>query len=100
MDYLAPLEGGGPAVKGVIHEWVLEQYQQILGELGMKKPWYWDTFVDALDIYHHMVYVSAYTYRATVWFDFVVPSPAERRWLAAKYPKYWDALDAVWERIT
>ena len=36
-----------------------------------------------------MVYASAYTYRATVWFDFVVPGPEERAWLRDKYPASW-----------
>jgi toluene monooxygenase system protein A len=47
-----------------------------------------------------MVYASAYTYRASVWFDFVVPGPEDRAWLRAKYPRSWDSLDPVWERIT
>ena len=34
-----------------------------------------------------MVYASAYTYRASVWFDFVVPGPDERAWLRDKYPR-------------
>ena len=35
-------------------------------------------FIDALDIYHHMLYASTYTYRATMWFDFALPGPEER----------------------
>jgi len=46
-----------------------------------------------------MIYASAYTYRATLWFDFVIPSPSDRKWLRGKYPKYWDDIEAVWERI-
>ena len=51
--------------KEFMQEWILDQYVKTLAEFGMKKPWYWDTFIDSLDIYHHMVYASAYTYRAT-----------------------------------
>jgi toluene monooxygenase system protein A len=47
-----------------------------------------------------MVYASAYTYRATVWFDCPLPSPDERAWLAKHYPSTWPAIDPVWERIT
>jgi YHS domain-containing protein len=47
-----------------------------------------------------MVYASAYTYRATVWFDFVVPGPAEREWLREKYPNSWREYEPVWDRIT
>jgi toluene monooxygenase system protein A len=46
-----------------------------------------------------MIYASAYTYRATLWFDFAIPSPAERKWLRQKYPKHWDDLEAVWEQV-
>ena len=99
MDYLTPLARRGPSFKEFMHEWVLGQYEQILGDLGMQKPWYWDKFLSALDSYHHMVYASAYTYRATVWFDFVVPSPEERAWLRRKYPRYWPQIDAVWDRV-
>jgi len=30
----------------------------------------------------------------------VIPSPAERKWLRQKYPKYWDEMDAVWEQVS
>jgi len=46
-----------------------------------------------------MVYASAYIYRATIWFDFVMHSPSDRKWLRQEYPKYWDNMDAVRERI-
>jgi toluene monooxygenase system protein A len=32
--------------------------------------------------------------------NFVIPGPAERKWLRQKYPKYWDDMDAVWEQIS
>jgi toluene monooxygenase system protein A len=99
MDYLTPLEQRPCSFKEFMEEWIIDQYLRSLEEFGMKKPWYWDTFLDALDIYHHMVYVSAYTYRATVWFNFVVPGPKERAWLRSKYPKYWNHLEPVWEQV-
>ena len=70
-----------------MQEWVLDQFLRSLDEFGLRTPWYWDTFLEALDNYHHMVYASAYTYRATVWFDFVLPGPEERAWLREKYPR-------------
>jgi toluene monooxygenase system protein A len=99
MDYLTPLEQRKHSFKEFMHEWVLDQYVRSLRELGMSKPWYWDSFVAALDSYHHMVYASAYTYRATLWFDLVAPGPAERAWLRSKYPAHWDDFDAVWRQI-
>jgi toluene monooxygenase system protein A len=100
MDYFTPLANRTQSFKEFMEEWILDQYLSSLREVGLKKPWYWETFLAALDSYHHMVYASAYTYRSTVWFDFVVPGPDERAWLRSKYPSSWPALDAVWEQIT
>jgi toluene monooxygenase system protein A len=47
-----------------------------------------------------MVYASAYSYRASVWFDFVLPGPEERAWLSRKYPDTWHHFDPVWKRLT
>jgi toluene monooxygenase system protein A len=99
MDYLTPLEKRTRSFKEFMHEWVLDQYASMLDDVGLKKPWYWDTFCASLDTYHHMVYASAYTYRATVWFDLVVPGPDERAWLRAKYPASWGMFDSVWQHI-
>lgn len=99
MDYFTPLEKRPYSFKEFMEEWILDQFVQSLDEVGLKKPWYWDTFVESMQTYHHMVYASAYTYRSTVWFDFVVPGPRERAWLKSKYPKYWDEIDPVWENI-
>ena len=79
---------------------MIDQFLRSLDELGLQRPWYWDTFLTSLDHYHHMVYASAYTYRASVWFNFVVPGPARARWLREKYPASWADFDPIWERIT
>jgi toluene monooxygenase system protein A len=100
MDYFTPLEARQQSFKEFMQEWIVQQFQQSLEEHGLEKPWYWNTFLESLDYYHHMVYASAYTYRASVWFNFVVPGPAERAWLRQKYPHSWSELDPVWERIT
>ena len=100
MDYLTPLASRRQSFKEFMQEWVIDQFLRTLDEYGLEKPWYWPTFVEALDYYHHMVYASAYSYRATVWFNMVVPGPEERRWLRRKYPRSWDELDPIWERIT
>jgi toluene monooxygenase system protein A len=99
MDYLTPLAHRRTSFKEFMQEWVLDQFARTVAEAGLALPWYWDTFVASIDWYHHMVYASAYTYRATVWFDLACPGPDERAWLRAKYPASWDALDPVWARI-
>jgi toluene monooxygenase system protein A len=100
MDYLTPREARVQSFKEFMQEWVLEQFEQKLAELGLKKPWYWSQFVAALDYYHHMVYASAYTYRATLWFDLVLPSPEDRGWLREKYPQSWPLFEPIWEQVT
>jgi toluene monooxygenase system protein A len=100
MDYLTPVRRRGASFKEFVEEWVLEQYVSSLGELGLQKPWYWDIFLGSLDHYHHNAYAAAYTYRASVWFDMVLPGPEERAWLARKYPGAWDAYEPIWDRIT
>lgn len=100
MDYLTPLESRPQSFKEFVQEWVVDQYLRTVESLGLSLPWYWSTFLESLDHYHHMVYASAYTYRASVWFDFVLPGPRERAWLQQKYPWSWEQLDPIWERIT
>jgi toluene monooxygenase system protein A len=100
MDYLTPLPSRTLSFKEFVQEWVIDQYLRMLADVGLERPWYWPVFESALSRYHHMVYASAYSYRATVWFDLVVPGPAERAWLRDKYPESWDGIDPVWERIT
>ncbi len=100
MDYLTPVESRKQSFREFTEEWIVEQFLRNLDEIGLSRPWYWDTFLDSLDHYHHMVYASAYTYRASVWFNFVVPGPRERAWLHQKYPEAWSQYDPIWQRIT
>lgn len=100
MDYLTPLERRTASFKEFVEEWILDQFLRLLKEHGLSRPWYWDTFLSSLHRYHHMVYASAYTYRATVWFDMAMPGPRERAWLGEKYPESWPEIDPIWTRVT
>ena len=100
MDYLTPLHARRASFKEFVEEWVVDQFQSSLDELGLKRPRYWQAFLDALPIYHHMLYASAYTYRATTWFDFALPGEPELAWLSEKYPQTWPQLAPVWKNIT
>ncbi len=100
MDYLTPLADRAASFREFMEEWVLDQFLRALDAVGLARPWYWQEFLDAIEVYHHMVYVSAYTYRATVWFDLALPGPDERAWLREKYPRTWPMLDPLWERVT
>lgn len=99
MDYLTPVAQRTRSFKEFMEEWIDEQFIPSLSAFGLKKPWYWDQFLDAMEIYHHMVYASAYTHRATVWFNMPLPSPDDRAWLQDKYPKSWPMLEPVWNQI-
>ena len=100
MDYLTPVQHRTQSFKEFMQEWVLGQFTASLAEVGLERPWYWPHFLRAIDGYHHMVYASAYTYRATTWFDFALPGPVERDWLTSKYPGTFPALAPVWDRIS
>jgi toluene monooxygenase system protein A len=99
MDYLTPLEHRKESFKEFMEEWVLDQYLSSLKKFGLKRPWYWETFLQSLETYHHMAYVSAYSYRATLWFDLPVPGPEERKWLRAKYPKSFPVFEKNWDQV-
>jgi toluene monooxygenase system protein A len=100
MDYLTPLEQRSHSFKEFTEEWIIDQYLRSIAELGLERPWYWNIFLESLETYHHMVYAAAYSYRATVWFNCVVPSPQERSWLAKKYPAYWSQFDGTWQQVS
>jgi toluene monooxygenase system protein A len=100
MDYLTPLRARTQSFKEFVEEWILEQFDRQLDALGLEHPWYWDQFLESMGHYHHMVYASAYTHRATVWFDVPLVSPDERAWLEKKYPQTWSLYDPIWERVT
>lgn len=100
MDYLTPLAHRKQSFREFMQEWVLEQFERTLREYGLSRPWYWDEFTQSLGYYHHQLYASAYTYRATLWFDLSLPSPAERAWLAEKYPESWPEFAPIWERLS
>lgn len=100
MDYLTAMEQRTYSFKEFMEEWILDQFVRTLDEFGLRRPWYWETVLEELETYHHMIYASAYTYRATLWFNLVLPGPDERKWLRQKYPSHWDDMDAVWEAVS
>jgi toluene monooxygenase system protein A len=99
MDYLTPLPHRTQSFKEFVEEWVLDQFEQSLAAHGLERPWYWPQFLESISTYHHKAYASAYTYRATTWFDFPVPGPAERKWLREKYFPTWDSFAPIWDVI-
>ena len=100
MDYLTPLRHREASFREFVEEWLLDQFQSSLTEAGLTLPWYWSEFLSSIEHYHHRVYVSAYTYRASLWFDLPLPGPEERAWLLEKYPASFADLEPLWERLS
>jgi toluene monooxygenase system protein A len=100
MDYYTPLEHRSMSFKEFMQEWIVKQFMDQFRDLGLERPWYWDTFIDELDWYQHALHLGVWFWRPTVWWNpDAGASPAERDWLESKYPgwnehfgKYWDVI--------
>ncbi len=101
MDYYTPLEHRKQSFKEFMEEWIIGQFVRQLDDLGLKKPWYWDTFVADLDQAHHAIHVGVWFYRPTVWWNPAAgASPEERAWLEQKYPGWNTTFGRTWDVIT
>lgn len=52
MDYLTGADQRSASFKEFMEEWIVDQFFRPLDEFGLKKPWYWNIFLDELEIYH------------------------------------------------
>ena len=99
MEYLAPLHARTRSFKEFMTEWVTEQFMKNLAEFDLRKPWFWDLFIEELDYAHHSFQLGLYTYRTTLWFDVAMPNAAEREWLNAKYPRWDETYGGLWAQL-
>jgi toluene monooxygenase system protein A len=100
MDYYTPLDHRKQAYKEFMEEWIIGQFIRTLQDHGLKKPWYWDEFIEGLDIWHHSLHLGVWFWRQTVWWKPQAGvSKAERKWLNAKYPKWEDIYGPLWDQI-
>ncbi|MCW2985812.1 MAG: methane/phenol/toluene hydroxylase [Conexibacter sp.] len=101
VDYYTPLENRSMSFKEFMEEWIIKQFMDTFRDLGLDLPWYWDTFMDELDWYHHGLHIGVWHWRSTVWFnpDGAV-SPAERAWLESKYPGWEESFGFYWDTFT
>lgn len=101
MDYYTPLEHRSMSFKEFMTEWVVKQFMDQFRDFGLEKPWYWDSFIDELDWYHHAIHLGIWTWRPTVWWNpDAGASVAERDWLEAKYPGWNERFGKYWDVIT
>ena len=100
MDYYTLLEHRKLSYKEFMEEWVVNQYQRTLQEYGLKQPWFWQEFIDGLDIWHHSLQMGIWFWRPTVWWK---PqggvSEDERDWLREKYPRWEKEFGPGWDTI-
>jgi toluene monooxygenase system protein A len=100
MDYYTPLDHRKQSYKEFMQEWIISQFIRTLQDYGLKKPWYWDEFIDGLDIWHHSLHLGVWFWRSTVWWKPQAGvSRAERQWLRAKYPKWEEIYGPIWDQI-
>jgi toluene monooxygenase system protein A len=100
MDYYIPLEKRDRSFKEYIQEFVVEQFERQLVDLGLDRPWYWDHLLHDIETHHHSQHAALWSWRKSVyWNPNAAVGPAERAWLEEKYPgwnetygKYWDVV--------
>lgn len=100
MDYYTPLEHRKQSFKEFMQEWIVEQFERSILDLGLDKPWYWDIFLEQLDQQHHGMHLGVWYWRPTVWWNPTAGvTPEERDWLEEKYPGWNDTWGHCWDVI-
>lgn len=100
IDYFTPLEKRQSSFKEFMQEWIIQQFERTLLDMGLDLPWYWDYFIEDVDNFHHGMHIGWWLFRRTVWFN--VPagvSMPEREWLEAKYPGWNDSWGKLWDQV-
>lgn len=100
MDYYTPLEHRNRSFKEFMLEWIVQQFERAVTDLGLSKPWYWDNFIRQLDWQHHGLHLGVWYWRPTVWWNpRAGVTPEERDWLEEKYPGWNDTWGRCWDVI-
>ena len=100
MDYYTPLEQRKLSFKEFMLEWIVDHHERVLEDYGLKKPWYWDDFLYALDNGHHGLHLGLWFYRPTLfWKPNAGVSRDERAWLVEKYPTWEENWGGHWDQV-
>ena len=100
MDYYVPLEHRENSWKEFMEEWIIDQFDRNLRDLGLERPWYWDYFIEDLDEEHHGQHIGTYSWRPTLWWNPTAGvSKIEREWLEEKYPGWNDTFGKAWDVV-
>jgi len=100
MDYYTPVEHRKQSYKEFMQEWIIDEFMRSLEDYGLRKPWYWDEFIQGLDVWHHSLHMGVWFWRPTVWWK---PnggvSKDERAWLNEKYPMWEQLYGPIWDTM-
>ncbi|MDG5481956.1 isoprene monooxygenase oxygenase subunit alpha [Mycolicibacterium gadium] len=100
MDYYTPLDQRRHSFKEFMLEWIVNHHERILDDYGLKKPWYWDQFMRALETGHHAMHLGTWYWRPTLfWKPNAGVSKDEREWLNEKYPTWEQDFGFMWDEI-
>lgn len=100
MDYYTPLDQRKMSFKEFMLEWVVNHHVRILEDYGLKRPWYWDQFMNSLDNGHHAMQLGTWCWRPTLfWKSNAGVSKDEREWLQEKYPNWEQDWGVIWDVI-
>ncbi len=92
MDYYTPVEHRKQSYREFMEEWIVDQFVRTLDDYGLRKPWYWDEFMEGLDVWHHSLHLGLWYWRPTLWWKPAAGVDAESvEWLREKYPN-WETL--------
>jgi toluene monooxygenase system protein A len=101
MDYWIPLEKRDRSFKEYIHEFVVEQFERQLLDLGLERPWYWPHLLRDIETHHHAQHAALWSWRKAVyWNPDAAVGPAEREWLEAKYPGWNETFGRYWDVVS
>jgi len=101
IDYYTPVEARKQSFKEFMLEFIVSQFERQLLDLGLAKPWYWDTLMRDIEITHHGMHMGVWYWRPTVWWNPAAGvSPDEREWLEEKYPGWNKRWGRCWDVIT
>jgi toluene monooxygenase system protein A len=92
MDYYTPVARRRLSYREFMQEWIIDQFVRTLADYGLRRPWYWDEFMEGLDVWHHSLHMGLWYYRPTLWWRPTAGvDPESVAWLREKYPN-WDTL--------
>jgi toluene monooxygenase system protein A len=100
MDYYTPLEHRRQSYRQFMEEWIIDQFSRTLADYGLKRPWYWDEFMEGLDTWHHSLHLGLWFWRPTTWWKPVAGiGREERAWLQEHYPNFETIYGPLWDTI-